>query len=127
MTLIPPSVLKYFLFNQTPSSPFSRTRIEGTVARTKVIIREEETPTISPGNIKKCFKRRRRKDLSFCHQFKFLNPHIFATQCRSYLKFLTINSVRPNSLSLKYQRFAPSYCKDIDIKKFEFAAKTQFL
>ena len=32
-----------------------------------------------------------------------------------------------NNLSLKYQRFAPSGCKDIGIRRFEFVAKTQFL
>ena len=38
-----------------------------------------------------------------------------------------MNSVRSNNLSLKYQRFATSGCKDIRIRKFEFVAKTQFL
>ena len=38
----------------------------------------------------------------------------------------TVNSVRSNNLSLKYQRFKPSDCEDIEIKKFEFVAKTQF-
>jgi len=28
---------------------------------------------------------------------------------------------------LKYQRFAPSDCEDIGIRRFEFVAKTQFL
>ena len=28
---------------------------------------------------------------------------------------------------MKYQRFAPSGCKDIGIRRFEFLAKTQFL
>ena len=28
---------------------------------------------------------------------------------------------------MKYQRFAPSGCKDIGIRRFEFVAKTQFL
>ena len=36
-------------------------------------------------------------------------------------------SVRSNHLSLKYQRFTPSGYKDIGIRKFKFAAKTQFL
>ena len=35
--------------------------------------------------------------------------------------------VRSDDLSLKYQRFTFSGCKDIDIRKFEFLAKTQFL
>ena len=39
----------------------------------------------------------------------------------------TMNSVRSNHLSLKYQRFTPSGYKDIGIRKFEFVAKTQFL
>ena len=30
-----------------------------------------------------------------------------------------------NNLSLKYERFAPLSCKDIEIGKFEFVAKTQ--
>ena len=38
-----------------------------------------------------------------------------------------MNSVRANSLSLKYHRFTASGCKDIEIRKFEFVAKTQFL
>ena len=39
--------------------------------------------------------------------------------------FQTLNSVRSNSPSLKYQRFIPSCCKDIGIRKF--VAKIQFL
>jgi len=38
-----------------------------------------------------------------------------------------MNSVRSNSLSLKYQGFPPLGCQDIRIRKFEFVAKTQFL
>ena len=34
-----------------------------------------------------------------------------------------MNSVRSNNLSLKYQRFIPSGCKDIANRKFEFVAK----
>ena len=30
-----------------------------------------------------------------------------------------------NNLSLKYERFAPLSCKDIEIGKFKFVAKTQ--
>ena len=44
-----------------------------------------------------------------------------------YSKLKTMNSVRSNSLSLKYQGFSPSGCQDIGIRKFEFVAKTQFL
>ena len=38
-----------------------------------------------------------------------------------------MKSVRSNSLSMKYQKFTPSDCKDIEIRKFEFVAKTQLL
>ena len=38
-----------------------------------------------------------------------------------------MNPDRSNNLSLKYQTFTPSGCKDIGIRKFEFVAKTQFL
>ena len=34
-------------------------------------------------------------------------------------------SVRLNNLSLKYQRFIPSGCKDPAMRKLEFVAKTQ--
>ena len=36
-----------------------------------------------------------------------------------------MNSVRSTSPSLKYQRFTKSGCKDVEIIKFEFVAKTQ--
>ena len=42
-------------------------------------------------------------------------------------KFQTMNSGRSGNLSLKYQRFTSSGCNDIEIRKFEFMAKTQFL
>ena len=38
-----------------------------------------------------------------------------------------LNYVKSNHLSLKYQRFTPSDCKDIEIIKFEFVAKTNSL
>ena len=41
------------------------------------------------------------------------------------LIFQTMNSVRPNNLSLKY-RFTSSDCKDKGIRQFEFVTKTQF-
>ena len=67
------------------------------------------------------------KELSFCHKLKYFYPYILATQCRRPLIFQTINSVRPNNPSLKYQRFIPTGCRDIEIRKFEVVAKTQFL
>ena len=38
-----------------------------------------------------------------------------------------MNSVRSNNLSCNYQSFTPSNCKEIEIRKFEFVVKTQFL
>ena len=67
------------------------------------------------------------KNMSFCHKHKFIYHYIFAIKCRRPLIFETVNSVKSNGLSLKYQRFASSGCKDIGFRKFEFAAKTQFL
>ena len=67
------------------------------------------------------------KELSFCHNLKFSNLNIFATKCRRPQIFQTMNSVKSNSLSLKYQVFPPSGCQAIGIRKFKFVAKTQFL
>jgi len=36
-----------------------------------------------------------------------------------------MNSVASNNLSLKYQRFTPSGCKDIVIRKFESRARAK--
>ena len=41
--------------------------------------------------------------------------------------FLVMNSVRSNSLSLKYKRFILSGCKDIKIRKFDIEIKLEFL
>ena len=38
-----------------------------------------------------------------------------------------MNAVRSYTVSLKYQRFTTSGCRDIGITKIEFVAKTQFL
>ena len=38
-----------------------------------------------------------------------------------------MNLNESNSLSLEYKRYTSSACKDIDIRKFEFVTKTQFL
>ena len=38
-----------------------------------------------------------------------------------------MNAIRSNNVSLKYQRFTSSGCKDIGFTKTEFVAKTQFL
>ena len=68
-----------------------------------------------------------QKELSLCHTLGFSNPYIFATPWHRPQKFQTKNPVRLNYLSLKYVRFTPSGCKYIEIRKFEFVAKTQFL
>jgi len=49
-----------------------------------------------------------------------LNNSNIQTQCRRPQTFQTMNSVRLNNLSLKYQRFTTSDSEDIGIKKFEF-------
>ena len=67
------------------------------------------------------------KELSFCHKLSFSNPYIFVTRWWRPLIFQTINSVRSNNHSLKYQRFTSSDRKVIGIRLFEFLAKTQFL
>ena len=67
------------------------------------------------------------KELSFCNKLWFSNFNIVATQCRRPLIFQTMNSVRLSNVSLKYQRFTSSGCKDIGVTKTEFVAKTQFL
>ena len=67
------------------------------------------------------------KELSFCHKLYFSNIYIFAIQCRRPLIFQTMNSVRPNYLSLKYKRITKSDCKDTGIRQYEFVTKTQFL
>ena len=38
-----------------------------------------------------------------------------------------MNSVKSNNLILRYQNVTLSGCKDIEIRKFEFVVKTQFL
>ena len=43
------------------------------------------------------------------------------------LKYWKTNSVRSNSLSLKYQRFTTSGCKNIKTRILEFLAKTEFI
>ena len=68
-----------------------------------------------------------RKELSFCHKLKFSNSYNLATRFLRPLICQTNNSVISNSLSLKYQRFTPSGCKDIGVRKYKFVAKTQLL
>jgi len=67
------------------------------------------------------------KGNKFLPQTLTVSPYILATRCCRPLMFQTMNSVRLNSLSLKYHWFTPSGFKDIRIRKFEFVAKTQFL
>ena len=62
-------------------------------------------------------------ELSFCQK----KTYIFVTlSCRTKI-FQTINSVRSNIQSKKYQTFILLGFKDIGIRKFEFVEKTQFL
>ncbi len=58
------------------------------------------------------------KELSLCHKLRFSYPFIFPTECPSRpLIFKTMNSIRSDNLSMKYQRFAQQGCKDIEITK----------
>ena len=76
---------------------------------------------------KKQYYKRQRKELSFCHKFRFSNCYIFAIQCLIPLIFQTMNSVRLSSQSLIPLKLTPSVWEYIRVWKFEFAAKTQFL
>ena len=58
-------------------------------------------------------------------KFWFSNPNIFAMRGCRPLIFQTINFVRSNMLSLKYQRFTLWGCKDIGLRKCVLVAKTQ--
>ena len=50
------------------------------------------------------------KELSLCPKLCFSKPYIF--QCRRPQIFQTMNSIRSNNVSLKYQRFATLGSKD---------------
>ena len=67
------------------------------------------------------------KGIEFLSQTPNFNSYIFATMYHRLLIFQTINYVREDSLGLKYQRFTPTCCEDIRIRKFEFVTKTNFL
>ena len=60
------------------------------------------------------------KKLSLCYKLWFsksLQPNV------EELRYFKVKySVRSNTLRLKYQRFTPSGCKNIGIKRFEFIA-----
>ena len=57
-----------------------------------------------------------QKNWVFDTSSDFFNSYIFATQCRRPLIYQTMNNFRSIRLSLKYQRFTPSGCKDIGIR-----------
>ena len=65
-------------------------------------------------------------ELSLCHKLWFFNPCIISIRCCRRLIFQTINSVRSNSLSLKYQRLTPSGYRDIRIIKFKWRKLNSF-
>ena len=67
------------------------------------------------------------KELSLYHKLCFSKSYIFRFQCPRPKIFQTMNSVRSNNISLKYQRFTTFGSKDIGIIKSEFVEKTQFL
>ena len=53
------------------------------------------------------------KGIELLPQSLISNHNIFATQCRRPKMFQTINSIRRNNASLKYQNFTSSCCKDV--------------
>ena len=59
------------------------------------------------------------KELSLCHKLRVSNLSIFVTKGHRPQLFQTMNSVRSNNLSLKYQRFTitSSGSKDIGVRK----------
>ena len=64
-------------------------------------------------------------EMSICHKLWLSNSYNIAIHSPRPFIFQTINSVRSNSL--KYQRFTPSGCEAIGVRKSQFVAKTQFL
>ena len=56
----------------------------------------------------------------------FLIPIFLEPMVRPKI-FQTMNSVGSTDLILKYNRFTPSCCKDLSIRKFKFLTKNQFL
>ena len=55
---------------------------------------------------------------------------MISTQCRNSMtnyEFYELKMKTMNSLSLKYERFTLLGYKDIEIRKFEIVAKSQFL
>ena len=59
-----------------------------------------------------CSKCRKGKQILLLKEVSFVaNFNCSATRCRRSLTFQTMNSVRSNSLSLKYLRFTPYGCK----------------
>ena len=67
------------------------------------------------------------KELSFHHKLLFSNHYIFGTRCCRHLIFQTMNYVRSNNHSLKYQRLTSLGRRNIGIRLFQFVAKTQVL
>jgi len=53
--------------------------------------------------------------------------HVPRDENYQFQTFQTMNSVRSNNISLKYQRFTTLDSKDILMIKSEFVAKTRFL
>ena len=79
------------------------------------------------GSLKINYYQESRGFINLATKSDFLIPIFLQLNlCRPYI-FQSIYSVGSNNLSLKFQRFTPSVCKDIWIRKFGFLAKTQFL
>ena len=57
----------------------------------------------------------------------FLFSFFCETQCHRPKIFQTMNSMRSNNISLKYQRFTTSGCKDLGIRKISDKDSIPFL
>ena len=69
----------------------------------------------------------RKKEWFLRHKLKFSNSYIFTTWWCKPLIFQTWIIWSNRIQSLKYLRSKTLSCKDIEIRKFEFVVKTEFL
>jgi len=112
--------------NNNISICFAQVKV-GIIVNRKYKFLNEGYPVIRENDVISVYLYCIVKELSLCHKLCFSKSYIFGFQCRRPLIFQTMNSVRSNNISLKYQRFTTLDLKDIVIIKSEFVAKSQFL
>ena len=115
-------LLSKYPLNPPPPSPHLRAIFQHVLTYFSLL-----NQSVYKKKLRVCVKNLHIKELSFCHKLRFSYSYNLATCFSRPLIFQTINSGRSSSLSLKYQRFTPSGCKDIGVRKYKFVAKTQFL